>query len=127
MAPRDFGLNIKTRKIDFRKNVRMRISAPDQIVVLLQNEGSIELRCAGHHKFCCGTRHSQCRTRSNPSQRLASATVGTKYVVSRDPAAAKATVDRLHLHGLAAELRCWHSITDAACHQVLKMSCERIA
>src|ERR1051326_5335723 len=95
MTPRHLRFGIEARQIDLGKDVRVWIRASEQIAVFLQDERSVEFRCAGNDEFRSGPGRMRQRTRRTDSrERLARSAVRTEDIVDSDAPAAKTAIDR---------------------------------
>src|ERR1700754_4572266 len=102
----------------------MWICASQQIALLLQDERRVEFGRSGHDEFRCGPHRVQHRALTCGDEWLTRATVRAENVVSSDASTAETAVDRLHLRGLAADVRRGYAVTDAPRHQVFQMPYE---
>src|ERR1051325_5980184 len=124
MPARYFCLRIEPREIDFWKNVRERISAAQEIAVLLQVEGRVEFSRSGHHQF----RGRPCAARTCAAgERLFRPAVRAKNIVGGDPAAAESAEDHGHSHSFAAELVSRRAETNLAGSQFFQMRRQGLA
>src|SRR6185369_12196074 len=106
----------------------MRIGAPEQVAFFVENERRIELRGSSNDQLRSRPRRvRKQRTGADASERLPRTAVCAKYVVSGNTATAESTVDRLHLHRLAADGGSGHSITDPSRYQVLEVMRELVS
>src|SRR6185369_3191474 len=114
-------------KIDLRKDIRVRIGAPEQIAIFLQDERRIELCGSSNHELRSRSHGVQQRTRSHRRERLSRAAVRTKHIVSGNTSTAKAAIDCLYLNRLLAQRRRRHFVADPALHQLFEMISEHVS
>src|SRR5829696_352202 len=105
----------------------MRIGAPEQIAVFLQDERRVQLRGSSDHQFRSRSHSVQQRTRPHCRQRLSRATVSTKHIVSSNASTAKTAIDCLYLDRLIAKRRRGHSVADPSRDQLLEMVRELVS